>query len=143
MSTSGLTHLPASILAILTVRDYGMGLLLYGLTIIAQGPHRWSGPQFVTTVNLAPSYAWGAVYATCGALILLGHFTYRFLLRNVGLYAGAVMILGLGLTTFREALRHDHVSFAGAVFCGFVSVAMFIVARAKEERPDASGPEGS
>lgn len=128
---------PATILAMLTVRDWGGGFLLYGLVIVLQGPGRWSGPQFVTAVDIAPSFVWGSVFAVLGLLILVGHFNYWFLVRNIGLYGAMVMVICLGLTTLREATRNDHVSFAGAVFCGMVAGALLIVARSREVRPDA------
>lgn len=138
-----LTHIPASILAVLTIRDYGTGIFLYGAVIVLQGPQRWSGPQFVTSLEVASSTIWGILFALCGALTLVGHFRYWFLMRNAGLYGAAVMVLMLGLTTFREATRNPDVSFAGAVFCGMVAVAILIVARAKEELADDGLPQDS
>lgn len=137
MSTPRLASIPSTILSKLTVRDYGGGIFLYGLVVILQGPQRWSGPQFVTATTITPSYIWGSIFMVCGVLILLGHFRYWFLVRNIGLYGAAIMVLLLGLTTFREAARNDSVSFAGAVFCCMVTAALIIVARSREVRSDA------
>lgn len=143
MSLPRLAYIPTTVLSVLTIRDYGAGFVLYGLVIMLQGPERWSGPQFVTTTTLAPSFVWGAIFAACGLLVLAGHFNYWFIVRNIGLYGAAVMLISLGLTILREGTRNPHTSFAGAVLCGFVAVALFIVARAKEERPDAGLPQDS
>lgn len=126
---------PASPLAVATVRTYGAGALLYGLTIILQGPERWTGPQFAIATALAPSWAWGAIVACFGALILLGSWSAAFGLRNVGLYGVAVWLLFLAGTIVVAGAEQPRVSVSGAVLYAAVAFALVIVARAREIRP--------
>lgn len=129
--------LPATPLAVGSIRTYGAGLLAYGVVIVAQGPLRWSAPVYSTVVAVAPSWVWGVVIGACGALTLTGSFTHQFLLRNVGLYGGALWLALFGLATIDSARTTPRVSYALAVVYFTTSTAMCWAARAREGAPHA------
>lgn len=141
MNGPKLASIKASVLAILAIRVYAVGMLLYGITIIVQGPERWSGPAYSTTTVIAKSWQWGTVMTALGAFIALGHFTYRMWLRNVGLYGGGVWLIFFAITIDAQARINPNVSYAGSILYGMLAVHMFILARAKEVHPDDRYPK--
>lgn len=135
-----LYSLPASPAAVGTIRTYGIGMIAYGLAIVIQGPGRWSASLYAAVTALAPSWVWGACFIAFGCLTLAGSFTYRFLLRNVGLYGSALLLLIFGLSTEGAALRLPSTSFAAGVIYFVLATAICWVARTKEFPPDAPRP---
>ena len=129
-----LSTIPATPLAIGTMRSYGLGLTIYGLVVFGQGARRWSGPLYSTAVSVAPPWVWGLTFATFGLAVLVGSLTYRFRLRNVGLYGSAVLYLYFGVTTEQTALHLPTVSYAAGIVYFMVAAAMCWVAPAREVR---------
>lgn len=129
-----LVSIPVTRISVGVIRVFGTGSLLYGLTVVVQGPQRWSGPSYATATSLAPSWLWGSVIAALGALALAGSLAHLFGVRNVGLYGIAIWLLFFAVTVAIEAARNPHVSAAGAVLYGMVAAAICCVARAREIR---------
>lgn len=132
-----LVTIPATPLAVATIRTYGTGLFLYGSVVMAQDPDRWGGPSYATIRAIAPPDVWGAVIGCLGLLILVGSFTALFAVRNVGIYGAALWLAVLGLAVLNAAANDPHVSLTGPILNGTLATAMCLVARAREVRPDA------
>lgn len=140
MTAPYLATIPATPLAIGTIRTYGGGLLVYGIAVIVQNPRRWSGPSYATVNAVAPPWVWGAAIATLGAAVLAGSITHWMLLRNVGIYGGAIWI-GMFATAVLDVARHDtHVAYTSSILFATLGVAMCWVAPAKEGRAHAGLP---
>ncbi len=133
---------PATPMAIWTIRLYGLGMITYGLVIMLQAPHRWSGPGFVTANRMGGPDAWGSIWLVLGLVVMIGHLCQLFVLRNVGLFGGFVTFTVLGWTIFDLARRFGDASYGGVVICGIVALGMLFVAPAKERRSSAGLAEG-
>jgi hypothetical protein len=132
-----LASIPASPLAIGSIRTYGSGMFVYGVLVIVQGPDRWSGPSYATAVAIADPWQWGAVVAVLGAGTVIGSLRGWFTIRNVGLYGCAAWLGIFALSVIDVASTDPHVSYAGAVIYATFGVAMCWVARARERRSSA------
>lgn len=135
-----LATIPASPLAIATIRTYGTGMFLYGAVVVLQDPRRWSGPAYATATSIAEPWMWGAALAVLGAVTVIGSLLRRFGLRNVGLY-GASAWFGLFGVAMLDAARQDiRVSCTGPILYATLITAMCLVARAREGRKRAGVP---
>lgn len=134
-----LNSIPASPLAVGTIRTYGTGLFFYGATVFFQNPERWRGPQYATVTNVAAPWVWGAVVGTLGAMVVVGSLLGLFALRNIGLYGGALWI-GVFVYSVLDVARQDpHVSYTNGILLATLAVGMCWVARAREGRPNHAG----
>lgn len=131
-----LNSIPASPLAVGTIRTYGTGLVIYGVTVFCQNPDRWGGPQYASINAVAAPWVWGAVVGSLGVLVLVGSLLGLFVLRNIGLYGGALWI-GVFVYGVLDVARQDpHVSYTNGILLATLAIGMCWVARAREGRPN-------
>lgn len=135
-----LATIPATALAVATIRVYGGGFFVYGLATVLQSSERWSSPSYASATALAPPWAWGALVALFGLTTLAGSILRSFAFRNVGLYGIAVWLGMFGVAILDVARRDSHVSYGGPILYGVVCVSICLVARAQEGQARARKP---
>ena len=89
--------------------------------------------------HCAPA-VWGAVIGALGLVTLVGSFTALFAVRNVGVYGSAVWLCLLGIAMLIAASYDPRVSISGAVLDFTMALSLYLVARAREVRPNAGLP---